>query len=306
MDPNSKVSKMSNPLDFDVQIIPLVPQVDPGIFNCGDSFDISLVIAVHGSQSFSHKGIYFEFVSELYPEKGKPISLATPVSVQLVESGTLSGSMECQLPQVTIPANVQTYHGELFSIKHILRFIVKKGFGAIEHTKEIIAYSYSPSVTKIQPLCVRVAVAENIRVDLLISRRKFEINDVLLGGAHFLLVALKIVKFTVSLVSQEILDIGGKTKKHTNTIFEWEITDGAPVKGEIVPFRLFLAPLNVSPSVVDQTKGYSASHFLHFYIHTTSGTRYFKAIQIKLGKWNSLPFAFSENSTVTPLTEKKK
>ena len=127
-----------------------------------------------------------------------------------------------------------------------------------------------------------------------------------MGGAHFLLVALKIVKFTVELVAQEILDIGGKTKKHTNIIYEWEITDGAPVKGEIIPFRLFFSPLNVSPSVVDQTKGYSVSHFLHFYIHTTSGTKYFKALQIKLGKWTSMPFGFSDTNQVTSANEKKK
>ena len=295
---------MSSPLDFDVQIIPLVPQVDPGIFNCGDSFDVSLTLKVRGNTTFSHKGVFFEFNSELIPMKGKIMQLATPVSVQLTEAGTLAGSMEVQLPQLTIPTTVQTYHGELFSIKHTLKFIVKKGFGTIEHNHEIIAYSYSPCVSKLQPVCVRVAVAENIRIDLLINRRKFELNDVLLGGAHFLLVALKIVKFTVELVAQEILDIGGKTKKHSHTIFEWEITDGAPVKGEIIPFRLFFAPLDISPSVVDQTKGYSVSHFLHFFIHTTSGTKYFKALQIKLGKWTSMPFGFSDTNAVSSSNDK--
>ena len=294
----------SSPLDFDVEIIPLVPQIDPGIFNCGDSFDVRLTLKVKGNQTFSHKGVFFEFNSELIPEKGKIMQLATPVSVEVTEPGTLAGSMECQLPQLTIPTTVQTYHGELFSIKHTLKFIVKKSFGSIEHSQEIIAYSYSPCVSKLQPVCVRVAVAENIRIDLLINRRKFELNDVLLGGAHFLLVALKIVKFTVELVAQEILDIGGKTKKHSHTIFEWEITDGAPVKGEIIPFRLFFAPLDISPSVVDQTKGYSVSHYLHFFIHTTSGTKYFKALQIKLGKWTSMPFGFSDSNTVTTTNDK--
>lgn len=283
------------PLEFDVQVTPLSTQIDPGIFNCGDSFDVTLTIKVKTPNAFSHKGIYFEFCSELIPEKGRVMSLSSSVSTLLTESGSFSGVMECQLPQLTIPSNVQTYHGELFSIKHLLKFIVKKSFGSVEHQHEIIAYSYTPCVSKLQPLCVRVAVAENIRIDLLINRRKFELNDVLLGGAHFLLVALKIYKFTVDLVAQEILDSGNKTKKHTNVIFTWEITDGAPIKGEIIPFRLFLAPLKLSPSVVDQTKGYSVSHFLHFYIWTTSGTKYFKALQIKLGKWNSLPFNFTDS-----------
>ena len=285
---------MSSALDFDLDIVPLTPQLEQGIFNCGDSFDVKVRITPN-QKSFSHKGIIFDFTSILVPENGKPINLTTPVQIPLVESGTLTGTMECQLPQLTISQNVQTYHGQLFNIKHVLHFVAKKSFGqSVEYSEEIKAYAYTPCITKLQPLCVRVAVTENVRIDLLINRRKFELRDVILGGAHFLLVALKITKFEVSLVAQEVFEQNGKPIKHKNVIHTWQVTDGAPVKGEIIPFRLFLSPLNLSPSCVDQTKGYSVSHFLHFIIYTTSGQKYFKSLQIKLAKFTSMPFAMVE------------
>ena len=288
------LKQMSQPLDFDLDISPLTPQLEYGIFNCGDSFDVKVKITTKSS-SFSHKGIIFEFLSILETENGKTTNLTTPVTIPLIEPGSLTGTVECQLPQLTIPSQVQTYHGQLFSIRHILKFVAKKSFGqSVEYSEEIKAFSYSPCITKLQPLCVRVAVTENVRVDLIINRRKFELRDVILGGAHFLLVALKITKFQVSLVAQELYENGDKTVKHKNIFHTWQITDGAPVKGEIIPFRLFLSPLNLCPSVVDQAKGYSVSHFLHFTLFTTSRQKYFKSLQIKLGKWTSMPFSITE------------
>ena len=284
---------MSEPLDFDLDISPLTPQLEYGIFNCGDSFDVKVKITTKSS-SFSHKGISFEFLSVLETNNGKTTQLTTPVTIPLIEPGTLSGTVECQLPQLTIPAQVQTYHGELFSIRHILKFVAKKTFGHVEYQEEIKAFSYSPCITKLQPLCVRVAVTENVRVDLLINRRKFELRDVILGGAHFLLVALKITKFQVSLIAQELYEVDNKPIKHKSTIHTWQVTDGPPVKGEIIPFRLYLSPLNLCPSVVDQAKGYSVSHFLHFQLFTTSGQKYYKSLQIKLGKWTSMPFVITD------------
>jgi len=285
---------MSSPLSFSVIINPLTPQIDHDVLNCGDSFDVKLKITVRGNSTFSHKGVFFEFSTDYVPEKGKTISLTNPVQMQICESGTISGMVEIQQPQLTIPSTIQTYHGALFSIKHMLKFVVKKSFGSIEHQHEVVAYVYGPCVSKLQPLCVRVAVADNLRFDLAINRRKFELRDVILGGAHFLLVAIKIVRFEVALVAQEVTEVSGKALKNSNTIFSWEISDGAPVKGEIIPFRLYLAPLNLSPSVADSSKGYSVSHFLEFKIHSSSGQKYFKSLEIKLGKWTSMPFEFSE------------
>ena len=284
---------MSTNLQFDIILNSLGKQEKNLIFNCGDTIDGIFKILVRNNSNFSHKGVLFEYVTEYYPEKGKPIILNTSNQIQIIESGNFQNKVELPIPQFTLPNSLQTYHGSLFSIKHILKFIIKKNFGNIEFFKEIFSYSFKPCVTKLSPLCVRVAVSENLRIDLVINRRKFELNDVILGGAHFLLVAIKLMKFEVSLVAQEVSEVLGKPQKNTRNIFTWEISDGAPIKGEIIPFRLFLAPLKLTPSISESSKGYSVSHFLNFLIYSTGGQKYFKSLQIKLGKWVSLPFQFN-------------
>jgi vacuolar protein sorting-associated protein 26 len=193
-----------------------------------------------------------------------------------------------------VPPHVQTYHGHSFSVCHWIRLTVKKTLGSIDYSEEVYSYEIAPVAKALDPLCIRVAVAENIRVDLLINRRKFDISDVICGAAHFLLVALKIKTFTLSLVAQELMEAEGKTKKHKTVCGTWEITDGAPVKGEIVPFRVFLAPLDISPSCANAAGGYTVTHFLHFTIITTGREKYFKQLQIKLYKFQTSPFQFTD------------
>jgi vacuolar protein sorting-associated protein 26 len=189
---------------------------------------------------------------------------------------------------------MQTYHGGSFSVIHTIRVVVKKMLGSIDYDQEIISYAIAPAIKSLDPLCVRVAVAENVRIDLMISRRKFEIGDVVYGAAHFLLVNLKIKSFTVSVMAQELTEVSGKTKKHKQYWGTWEVCDGAPVKGEIVPFRIFFAPLGLSPSCSRAESGYTVTHFLHFLIVTTSNEKYFKSLQIKLYKCSTLPFTFTD------------
>lgn len=278
-------------LIFEFEKVPATAQVFPNIINCGDVFDVVMTIRPKKG-TFNHRGVDCEFCSELSPKGGKVVKIATRAE-HLSEPGTFSGPTKFTLPNIKIGDNAQTYHGGSFSMQHWIRVFVKKTFGTVDVSEEITAYRITGIVKTMEPLCVRVAVSDSIRIDLLTARRKFDIGDVICGAAHFLTVNLKLSKFMVHLMAQELVEANGKTKKEKYMIQKWEITDGTPVKGEIAPFRLYLDPVNVSPTVSDPDGGYSVTHFLHFTIHTVSGENYFKALQIKLFKWNQLPFKFT-------------
>jgi vacuolar protein sorting-associated protein 26 len=281
------------PLAFEVKLHPIGEDKSPGIINTGDSFHFSLMITVNGGTSFSHRGIEAEFSSEFRPKNLKAVKL-NQVQARLAESGSFTSPATFSFPKCTILPHMQTYHGGSFSVVHVVRVTVKRMIGSIDHEDEIKSYAIAPPIKGLDPLCVRVAVAENVRIDLMINRRKFEIGDVLCGAAHFLLVSLKIKSFTVSLMAQELIEVGGKTKKHKHYWGTWEVCDGAPVKGEIVPFRVFFAPLDLSPTCARPESGYTVTHFLHFLIVTTSNEKYFKSLQIKLYKCTALPFTFTD------------
>jgi len=284
--------KQKGPLAFSFTLKMLSEQGCLGVIDTGGSFEGTLSITVVKDKDFGHRGIDFEYRSELTPAEGKVVRLDSR-ALRLAESGVIPKKIEFQIPKITIPAHAQTYIGGLFTVRHWLRVAVRKTFGSEEFARELKSFVVTPTITAIHPFCVRVAVADSIRIDLMINRRKFEMGDVICGAAHFLAVNLKIKMFTVSLVAQELLEVAGKTGRHRHTIAAWEVTDGAPVRGEIVPFRLYLAPLSAWPSCSNVDRGYSVVHFLHFRISTMSGEKYVKDLQIKIAKWKSLPFTFT-------------
>uniref|UniRef100_A0A8C5V778 VPS26 retromer complex component A n=1 Tax=Microcebus murinus TaxID=30608 RepID=A0A8C5V778_MICMU len=77
------------------------------------------------------------------------------------------------------------------------------------------------------------------------------------------------------------------TTTETETIAKYEIMDGAPVKGESIPIRLFLAGYDPTPTMRDVNKKFSVRYFLNLVLVDEEDRRYFKQQEIIL--WRKAP-----------------
>jgi vacuolar protein sorting-associated protein 26 len=66
------------------------------------------------------------------------------------------------------------------------------------------------------------------------------------------------------------------------TIAKYEIMDGAPVRGESIPIRVFLAGYELTPTMRDINKKFSVRYFLNLVLMDTEDRRYFKQQEITL------------------------
>ena len=66
-----------------------------------------------------------------------------------------------------------------------------------------------------------------------------------------------------------------KLKKIT-LFFRYEIMDGAPVKGESIPIRVFLAGYDLTPTMRDINKKFSVRYYLNLVLVDEEDRRYFK------------------------------
>ncbi|KAJ1678275.1 Vacuolar protein sorting-associated protein 26, partial [Spiromyces aspiralis] len=64
------------------------------------------------------------------------------------------------------------------------------------------------------------------------------------------------------------------------TITKFEIMDGAPVKGEVIPIRLFLGGFEITPTYRDINKRFSARYYLNLVLVDEENRRYFKQQEI--------------------------
>ena len=70
----------------------------------------------------------------------------------------------------------------------------------------------------------------------------------------------------------------------TQTLLKYEIMDGAPEKGEVIPVRLYLAgiPADVTPTYHAENNRFSVRYFLNLVLVDEEDRRYFKQQEIIL------------------------
>lgn len=106
------------------------------------------------------------------------------------------------------------------------------------------------------------------------------LQDVVLGKINFLLVRIKIKHMEMAVMRRETAGAGQSTNTESENIIKFELMDGAPVKGECVPIRLFLAPLNLTPTHRSVNNTFSVKYYLNLVLIDEEDRRYFKQQEV--------------------------
>lgn len=86
----------------------------------------------------------------------------------------------------------------------------------------------------------------------------------------------------IAIIKKETTGSGPNTFTDNVTIAKYEIMDGAPVRGESIPIRVFLAGYELTPTMRDINKKFSVRYFLNLVLMDTEDRRYFKQQEITL------------------------
>ena len=84
---------------------------------------------------------------------------------------------------------------------------------------------------------------------------------------------------------------GPHTFTENETIAKYEIMDGAPVKGESIPIRVFLAGYDLAPTMRDINKKFSVRYYLNLVLMDEEDRRYFKQ-QVRFTKSHTLVYLY--------------
>lgn len=109
---------------------------------------------------------------------------------------------------------------------------------------------------------------------------RYHLKDVIIGKIYFLLVRIKVKYMELAIIKREI--IGDNAQSESDTVAKFEIMDGAPVKGESIPIRLFLGAYDLTPTMRDVQKKFSCKYYLNLVLVDEEERRYFKQQEIIL------------------------
>ena len=94
----------------------------------------------------------------------------------------------------------------------------------------------------------QVGIEDCLHIEFEYNKTKYHLRDVVIGKIYFLLVRLKIKHMELEVRRRESTGTGSDLYNESETITKFEIMDGAPVRGECVPVRLFLSSFDLTPT----------------------------------------------------------
>jgi len=239
---------------------------------------------VKSGKKIEHKGIKVELVGqiEVVYDRGNHHDFLL-LQQELSPAGVLSGESTFEFDFVSTDKAHESYNGVNVRLRYFLRFTIVRGLSA-NITKEqdvwVINYISPPEVNS--SIKMEVGIEECLHIEFEYGRSKYHLKDVILGKVYFLLVRIKIKYMEIALVKRESTGTAPNVYTETETLTKYEIMDGAPVRGESIPVRLFLGAFDLTPTYKNICNKFSVKYLLNLVLVDEEDRRYFKQTDITL------------------------
>merc|ERR1719410_2238656 len=278
--------------------------------SCEDVEGIVTLSLPYGKR-VDHLGIKVEFVgridmSPMAVHDGRAHYDFISLSKELAPPGAIfAPSMTFPFKFKSIEKPYETYHGRNVSIRYIVRVAIERKYlPPITNEKEVIVQVLGEEPPGNEPIKMEVGIEDCLHIEFEFENRCYHLRDVIRGKVNFLLVKIKIKYMELAVIRRETsgenvqmptghdmpissssTPLGNHVNTETQTLVKHEIMDGAPVKGETIPVKLFLAgiPADLTPSYSAQyNRRFSVKYFLNLVLVDDEDRRYFKQQEIFL------------------------
>lgn len=230
-----------------------------------------------------HLGIKVEFIGEieLYADRGNHHEFSSLVK-DLARPGDLIQNTSYSFEFVNVEKPYESYTGTNVRLRYFIRVTIVRRLSDIIKEMDIIVHTLASYPEVNSPIKMEVGIEECLHIEFEYNKSKYHLKDVIVGKIYFLLVRIKIKHMEIAIIKKESTGIGQNTFNENETIAKYEIMDGAPVRGESIPLRLFLAGYELTPTMKDINKKFSVRYFLNLVLVDEEERRYFKQQEIIL------------------------
>ena len=129
---------------------------------------------------------------------------------------------------------------------------------------------------------MEVGIEDCLHIEFEYSKAKYHLRDAIIGKIFFLLVRVKIKRMEIEIRRREICGLGANAHGENEVIAKFEVMEGAPVRGECIPVRLFLSPYDLTPTYKSVNNKFSVKYYLNLVLIDDEDRRYFKQQEIIL------------------------
>ncbi|XP_040568679.1 vacuolar protein sorting-associated protein 26B-like isoform X2 [Lepeophtheirus salmonis] len=254
------------------------------LFYDGESVAGKVNVTLHRkTNKLEHQGIKIEFIGqiEMYYDRGNHHEFLS-LCKDLVRPGELTqnNSFDFEFSKVEKP--YECYTGANVRLRYFLRVTIIRRLTDITKEMNILVHTLAHFPETNNPIKMEVGIEECLHIEFEYNKSKYHLKDVIVGKIYFLLVRIKIKYMEIAIIKRESTGSGPSSFSDTDTIAKYEIMDGAPVKGESIPIRVFLAGYDLTPTMREVNKKFSVKYFLNLVLVDEEERRYFKQQEIVL------------------------
>uniref|UniRef100_H3H1I2 Vacuolar protein sorting-associated protein 26 n=1 Tax=Phytophthora ramorum TaxID=164328 RepID=H3H1I2_PHYRM len=182
----------------------------------------------------------------------------------------------------------ESYYGQSVKLRYVLRATLARGNYAsnLVQEQDLWVQRVVPPPPVDRSIKMEVGIEDCLHIEFEYDKSRYHLKDVVIGKIFFLLVRIKIKHMELAILRRESVGAGAQRHSESETITKFEIMDGAPVKGESVPVRLYLSPYALTPTYRNVQSRFSVKYFLNLVLVDEEDRRYFKQQEITLWRKN--------------------
>ncbi|EGW31366.1 uncharacterized protein SPAPADRAFT_139970 [Spathaspora passalidarum NRRL Y-27907] len=260
------------------------------IYKDGESVKGTVTLRTRDGRKVEHLGVKVQLLGSIDTNvDGLVSSEFLSLATELAAPAQLTHPESYPFEFKNVEKQYESYRGKNAKLRYYLKVtVLRKSSAEITREKELWVFHYSapqtPAVTTIPAAGVKmdVGIEDCLHIEFEYSKSRFSLTDVIVGRIYFLLVRLKIKHMELSLIRRETVGAPPNQITDSETVVRFEIMDGAPVKGETIPIRLFLNGFDLIPTYRDVNKKFSTRTYLSLVLIDEDARRYFKQSEIIL------------------------
>ncbi|GFR42844.1 hypothetical protein Agub_g3802 [Astrephomene gubernaculifera] len=237
------------------------------------------------TKKFEHQGIRVQLIGqiELLSERGQPHDFVS-LSRELSPSGDLTTSKTYPFEFRNVELQYDSYRGQQVRCRYFLRVTVLGSRMSPDSKRDFPLWvrNYEKLHEATAPIKMEVGIEDCLHIEFEYDKAKYHLRDVVVGKIYFLLVRIKLKYMEIEIRRKETTGSGTTAHNENDTIAKYEIMDGAPVRAESIPIRLYLAPFDLSPTYREVHNKFSVRYFLNLVLVDEEDRRYFKQQEITL------------------------
>lgn len=261
------------------------------IYTDGEDVCGSAVVSVRPGKKLDHQGVRVELIGQVdtINDKAKSYDFFS-ISKDLEPPGTMYESKQYKWKFGAVDKANETYSGMNVRLRYFVRLTVvrKASFNITKEIDMAVQNLYPPPELN-NTIKMEVGIEECLHIEFEYDKSKYHLKDVIIGKVYFLLVRIKIRHMELTIIRRETMGTVGagqaQPQIENETLTKFEIMDGAPVKDQCIPVRLYLTGFDLTPTYKNVQNKFSVKYMLNLVLFDEEDRRYFKQQEIFL--WRS-------------------